>query len=198
MWRKLDAIGRELGSVREEEFRRLSGGEAPATAPPVLQLSAEAVALNGGSSGGAAAAAASSSAPLRQNILPLSPLRPLGGEVIRPEGTGAEVLLQGFNWDSWKTDWYETVIRQAPEIAAMGFTTIWLPPPTNSVSRQGYMPGDLYNLNSSYGSEQQLLRCATGKGGECSPQGALRRGLPDLFPAPEPGLSFSLSFLTVC
>ena len=153
LWRKLDAIGRELGSVREEEFRRLSGGEAPDTAPPVPQLSAEAVALGSGGAGGA-----SSSAPLRQNILPLSPLRPLGGEVIRPEGSGAEVLLQGFNWDSWKNDWYETVIKQAPAIAAMGFTAIWLPPPTNSVSRQGYMPGDLYNLNSAYGSEQQLLR----------------------------------------
>jgi glycosidase len=47
---------------------------------------------------------------------------------------------------------------QARELADMGFTAVWLPPFTDSVSEQGYMPRDLYNLNSRYGSEQQLIK----------------------------------------
>eukprot|EP00891_Asterochloris_glomerata_P008154 jgi/Astpho2/8154/e_gw1.00120.89.1_t len=50
-------------------------------------------------------------------------------------------------------------MEQADTIAAAGVTTIWLPPPTDSVSQQGYMPTDLYNLNSRYGSEDELRRC---------------------------------------
>jgi hypothetical protein len=30
--------------------------------------------------------------------------------------------------------------------------------PADSVSEQGYMPRDLYNLNSRYGSEEQLIK----------------------------------------
>jgi glycosidase len=33
---------------------------------------------------------------------------------------------------------------------------VWLPPPTDSVSDEGYMPRDLYNLNSKYGSFDEL------------------------------------------
>lgn len=43
----------------------------------------------------------------------------------------------------------------------MGFTVIWLPPPTDSVSAEGYMPRDLYDLNSKYGSVEEL-RMAVG------------------------------------
>lgn len=57
-------------------------------------------------------------------------------------------------------------MEQADTIAAAGVTTIWLPPPTDSVSQQGYMPTDLYNLNSRYGSEDELrrwgMRCGEG------------------------------------
>ena len=45
---------------------------------------------------------------------------------------------------------------KAGELAAMGFTTVWLPPPTDSVSAEGYMPRDLYDLNSKYGSVEEL------------------------------------------
>lgn len=37
-----------------------------------------------------------------------------------------------------------------------GFTAIWLPPPSDAVSDQGYLPRDYYNLNSKYGTEAQL------------------------------------------
>ena len=33
---------------------------------------------------------------------------------------------------------------------------MWLPPPSDAVSAQGYLPRDYYNLNSKYGSEADL------------------------------------------
>ena len=73
-------------------------------------------------------------------------------------GTGEEILLQGFNWDSWRTEggYYEMIGRRAKEIADLGFTLVWMPPFTDSVSQEGYMPRDLYDLNSKYGSKEQL------------------------------------------
>ncbi|CAA6671705.1 unnamed protein product [Spirodela intermedia] len=72
-------------------------------------------------------------------------------------GTGYEILLQGFNWESHRSGkWYAELYAKADEMASMGFTTIWLPPPTESVSPEGYMPKDLYNLNSRYGSMEEL------------------------------------------
>ena len=44
-------------------------------------------------------------------------------------------------------------------MASVGFTALWLPPPSDSVSEQGYLPRDLYNLNSRYGSEGDLRDC---------------------------------------
>ena len=64
-------------------------------------------------------------------------------------GTGFEILCQGFNWESHKSGrWYLELQEKAAELASLGFTVIWLPPPTESVSPEGYMPKDLYNLNS--------------------------------------------------
>ena len=39
----------------------------------------------------------------------------------------------------------------------MGATHVWLPPPSQSVAKQGYLPGQLYNLNSKYGTKEQLI-----------------------------------------
>ncbi|KAK7386948.1 hypothetical protein VNO78_27345 [Psophocarpus tetragonolobus] len=72
-------------------------------------------------------------------------------------GTGFEILCQGFNWESHKSGrWYMELKEKAAELASFGFTVIWLPPPTESVSPEGYMPKDLYNLNSRYGNIDQL------------------------------------------
>lgn len=71
------------------------------------------------------------------------------------------LLLQGFNWESHKCEWYKTISEQARWISEIGFTMIWLPPPTESVSPQGYLPRDLYNLNSNYGSVEDLKECTT-------------------------------------
>ncbi|TYH83653.1 hypothetical protein ES332_D02G146100v1 [Gossypium tomentosum] len=72
-------------------------------------------------------------------------------------GSGFEILCQGFNWESNKSGrWYMELKEKASEISSLGFTVIWLPPPTESVSSEGYMPKDLYNLNSRYGTIDEL------------------------------------------
>ena len=78
-----------------------------------------------------------------------------------PMGTGQEIMLQGFNWESCNSHkkWFNVISDEAGEIANAGFTAVWLPPPTDSVSDQGYLPRDLYNLNSFYGNVEDLKRC---------------------------------------
>ncbi|CAA0834706.1 Alpha-amylase 3- chloroplastic [Striga hermonthica] len=72
-------------------------------------------------------------------------------------GSGYEILCQGFNWESHKSgNWYLELYEKASELSSLGVTVIWLPPPTDSVSPEGYMPRDLYNLNSRYGNIDQL------------------------------------------
>jgi hypothetical protein len=45
-------------------------------------------------------------------------------------------LPQAFNWESWKHNYYKTLASQVKDIAAAGFTCVWLPPPSDSVSEQ--------------------------------------------------------------
>jgi len=71
-------------------------------------------------------------------------------------GNGYEIILQGFNWESCKEPWYKKLATMAPEIADVGFTSVWLPPCSDAVSPQGYLPRDLYDLNCNYGSEAEL------------------------------------------
>ncbi|KAL8518790.1 hypothetical protein ACS0TY_009955 [Phlomoides rotata] len=72
-------------------------------------------------------------------------------------GSGYEIVCQGFNWESHKSGkWYMELQDKVSELSSLGFTVIWLPPPTDSVSPEGYMPRDLYNLNSRYGNMDQL------------------------------------------
>ncbi|PSR88362.1 Alpha-amylase [Actinidia chinensis var. chinensis] len=72
-------------------------------------------------------------------------------------GSGFEILCQGFNWESHKSGrWYMELLERAAEISSLGFTVVWLPPPTESVSPEGYMPRDLYNLSSRYGNVEEL------------------------------------------
>ncbi|XP_040374563.1 alpha-amylase 3, chloroplastic-like [Rosa chinensis] len=85
-------------------------------------------------------------------------------------GTGFEILCQGFNWESHKSGrWYMELKDKAAELSSLGFTVIWLPPPADSVSPEGYMPTDLYNLNSRQGV---ALNFSTG----CSPVMATKTG----------------------
>ncbi|KAH6800665.1 alpha-amylase-like 3 [Perilla frutescens var. hirtella] len=74
-------------------------------------------------------------------------------------GTGREIVFQGFNWESWRRKWYLELAPKAADLSRSGITAVWFPPPTESVAPQGYMPSDLYNLNSAYGSEEELKYC---------------------------------------
>lgn len=74
-------------------------------------------------------------------------------------GTGREIVFQGFNWESWRRQWWLEMSAKAADLSKCGITTIWLPPPTHSVAPQGYMPGDLYDLRSAYGGSEELKQC---------------------------------------
>lgn len=89
-------------------------------------------------------------------IEPLIPRADLEG--LHAEGSGKEIVLQAFNWESNQQIWWQNLLPQARRFADMGFTIVWLPPPTTSVAPQGYMPLDDYNLNSAYGSEEDLRK----------------------------------------
>jgi hypothetical protein len=87
------------------------------------------------------------------------------------DGYRGVVLMQGFDWVSSKTEdrgWWRRLLDMVPDIAAAGVTHLWLPPPSHSVSPEGYLPGHLWNLDSSaYGSMAELvaLNAALNKAG---------------------------------
>lgn len=90
---------------------------------------------------------------LLEKLKPPTPSRATAGA---GSGSGYEILFQGFNWESHKTKWYKLLTGQIKDLAKAGFTAIWLPPPSDSVSPQGYLPRDLYQLDSNYGTEAEL------------------------------------------
>lgn len=82
---------------------------------------------------------------------------------ISQTGLASEILLQGFNWESYQDGLYHKLLNRVDEFKGAGFTAIWLPPPTYSVGdfeptlhSRGYLPKQYYNLNTAYGSEKQL------------------------------------------
>ncbi|OIW21515.1 hypothetical protein TanjilG_05524 [Lupinus angustifolius] len=75
-----------------------------------------------------------------------------------PLFASSAVLFQGFNWESSKKGgWYNSLKNKIPDLANAGITHVWLPPPSQSVSPEGYLPGKLYDLDSSkYGNKEEL------------------------------------------
>ena len=72
------------------------------------------------------------------------------------------VLLQGFNWNSWRHNnktHYRFLQFKSRSIKEAGIDGVWFPPPVKSLSPQGYMPIDMYTLDSQYGSLQDLQQC---------------------------------------
>ena len=74
------------------------------------------------------------------------------------------VMLQGFNWESASRNstskqnkWYGIMQKQASEIKGR-FAYVWMPPPSMSASfgPEGYLPTQLNNLNSLYGTATEL------------------------------------------
>ncbi|ULQ59954.1 hypothetical protein K7I13_00995 [Brucepastera parasyntrophica] len=74
------------------------------------------------------------------------------------------VMLQGFNWSSADRNdsstyykWYNVVISRANDIKNT-FEYVWFPPPSTSpdFAPEGYIPTELNDLNSRYGTKTQL------------------------------------------
>ena len=74
---------------------------------------------------------------------------------VTPMGEGAEIMLQGFNWESCNSGvkWHNVIANEARSIRDAGFTAVWLPPPRNRYPTGDTSRSRLYNLNSFYGSE---------------------------------------------
>ncbi len=62
------------------------------------------------------------------------------------------MLFQAFGWDAESQKgpghWYEHLKELVPGLRQSGVTHIWIPPVSRSVSPQGYMPGDYYDLGT--------------------------------------------------
>jgi alpha-amylase len=73
-----------------------------------------------------------------------------------------QVLLQGFDWTSCSSgQWYQTVGTEISDIHAAKIDAIWLPPPSDAGSAQGYLPRQYYLLNTQYGTQTQLQSLIT-------------------------------------
>ncbi len=72
-----------------------------------------------------------------------------------------DVLFQAFDWNVQNQPagqtWYDVVIQNKNIIKDAGIDMIWMPPPSNSAAPQGYLPRELNNLNSEYGTQAQLI-----------------------------------------
>jgi alpha-amylase len=90
------------------------------------------------------------------------------------DGTGEEILLQGFHWNSSRNEpekWYSVLTQMAGQIGKDGFTLIWMPPPWRDTSNwvdsvkgtsgggEGYFWRS-FDKNSQYGSDEQLKTAA--------------------------------------
>lgn len=68
------------------------------------------------------------------------------------------VMFQSFGWSSCqKQGWYKVIQSKIPDLQKLNITHLWMPPSSQSVSAEGYMPGQLYNLSSKYGNKEQLV-----------------------------------------
>ena len=73
-------------------------------------------------------------------------------------GATNEIMLEGFHWNSYNVPggWYNIIKQNTARIKDAGFTIVWFPPPSKSADNQGYLPNELDNLNSKYGTQSDL------------------------------------------
>ncbi|WP_124979906.1 glucan 1,4-alpha-maltotetraohydrolase domain-containing protein [Nonlabens xiamenensis] len=80
------------------------------------------------------------------------------------------IMLQGFYWESAQNNpgnWYNIINSTSQELADMGIDLIWLPPPSDAGSLEGYLPRELNNFSTSYGNlseHQAMLNALNSKG----------------------------------
>lgn len=69
------------------------------------------------------------------------------------------IIMQGFNWWSCdnKNGWYKVLQSKVQEFKEAGFDMVWLPPPAQCADKRGYLPSKWYDLNSYYGSQDDLI-----------------------------------------
>jgi hypothetical protein len=83
------------------------------------------------------------------------PLQLVAPPGIARNGSPADVLLQGFHWDSHGSqnpNWYQILAQNAGAIQNAKFDIVWFPPPSESADAEGYMPTRWNVFDSSYGS----------------------------------------------
>jgi alpha-amylase len=83
----------------------------------------------------------------------------------RYNGTGREVMLQGFHWTSYNPAsngnrrWYRIIAENAKVIRRAGFDYVWFPPPSRSAAGDNsYLPTEWYTLENGYGNRSELKR----------------------------------------
>lgn len=99
-------------------------------------------------------------------VIPLALGGRTGADAKTCIGNGGDILLQGFHWaahaGAWdgagaaRKSWYHIIHENAPAIRAAGFTWVWFPPPSDSLSPEGYIPRRWNILDTAYGSEAEL------------------------------------------
>ena len=74
------------------------------------------------------------------------------------DGNSSDVMLQGFHWYSYQTyPWWGVIQNNAANMKNAGFTMVWLPPPSDAASNEGYLPRRLEILDSKYGTRASLV-----------------------------------------
>lgn len=84
-------------------------------------------------------------------------------------GDGRDILLQGFHWRSHhgsgsnghRRSWYRIIQENSHRIKMAGFTFVWFPPPSDSLSPDGYIPRRWSVLDTAYGSQYELREAVT-------------------------------------
>ena len=71
-------------------------------------------------------------------------------------GKADAIVLQGFHWKSNEHPWYQILKDRVEDIQAAGFDYVWFPPPSASADPHGYLPTEWYNLDSAYGTQDEL------------------------------------------
>lgn len=87
----------------------------------------------------------------------------LVGTLLNANDPKDDIMLQSFGWDEFLQpkitaagNFYKFVQSKAIEWKAAGFDMIWMPPPSRSTGGVGYLPTELFNFNSTWGTESDL------------------------------------------
>ncbi|KAL1708228.1 glycoside hydrolase superfamily [Schizophyllum commune] len=87
------------------------------------------------------------------------------------------LMIEFFTWDALRDDmsWWQHLEQELPELARMGITQVWIPPPNKAAAKtgRGYDAYDIWDLGefdqkgmvrTRWGSKEELLRaCHTAK-----------------------------------